>query len=641
MRHGRVGALLVALALSVADAAAQALPAAPQDPAPETLDAFREAVARVLEETGVPGAGIALVRADGIEWAGGVGLADRDRGMPVTADTHFRAGSVSKTFVAMALVQMSEEGLIDLEAPLAQVAPELAFENPWEATAPVRIIDLLQHTAGFDDMHFNEMYNLSDPPGIGLVDVLAINPRSRRARWRPGTRMSYSNPGYGVAGYLVEKIADEPYEDYIARRIFTPLGMTSSSFRLREADEALLARGYEDASGPPVPFSQIYLRPAGNLHTSPRELAVFVQMLLGWGELPPQRAGERASGTPARGSAFVIDPEYLSNMERAQTSLASAAGLRNGYGTGIFHMLAFPFPMLGHNGGIDGFLSSYAYSPARDVGFVVLLNSTHSTAAMARISSLAVRYLKRDVEPPAGPRAEVAADALDRHAGYYHDAAPRNQLLAGFQWLSAGRTIARGGATLVADPVFGSRVPLVPVSETLFRLEREVGASRVFTTDGAGTPVMAGMGLYAERRPRWLIEVVRVPVIASAAVALTPLAAYVWWCARARRLLPPTFRGLKASMFAVPLCLAVPIVLLWLTPMRRWGSFNAATASAFVGTTLLPALAFAIVAFATGARREGAPRTLVTYGLIVATATFVVTAYLWYWGLLGIRLWRD
>ena len=62
---------------------------------------------------------------------------------------------------------------------------------------------LLEHTSGFDDMHFNEAYNIKDPPDIPLNDVLAINPHSRIVRWEPGTRAAYSNPGYGVAGYVI------------------------------------------------------------------------------------------------------------------------------------------------------------------------------------------------------------------------------------------------------------------------------------------------------------------------------------------------------------------------------------------------------------------------------------------------------
>ena len=215
----------------------------------------------VLSDTGVPGAGLALVRMSGVEWAGGVGLADRDRKTPVTADTHFRAGSISKSFIASAIVQLYLDDEIDLDTPVSEIAPEIHIDNAWEPAHPVRVIHLLQHTAGFDDMHFNEMYNVSDPPDMPLEDVLKINPASRVVRWQPGTRMAYSNPGYTIAAYLIEKITGEKYEDRIAEKIFKPAGMPTSSFVLTKDDEAILAKGYRDRTGPPVPYSQIYLRP--------------------------------------------------------------------------------------------------------------------------------------------------------------------------------------------------------------------------------------------------------------------------------------------------------------------------------------------------------------------------------------------
>src|SRR5690606_36250667 len=240
----------------------------------------------------------------------------------------------------------------------------------------------LEHTAGFDDMHFNETYVPFGEPERTLEEVLQRNPASRRVRWPPGTRMAYSNPGYAVAALLLERVAAQAYEDYIAREIFEPLGMETSSFRLDEAAMQLLARGYRGPDGPPVGIRQIYLRPAGNLHTSAHELGRFVQMLLGWGE---------------RGDAYVVDPEFLGNMEYPQTTIASAAGLRNGYGSGIYTRLNLPYKVLGHDGGIDGFVSTYGYSPARDAGYVVLLNSSGGRAgeALQRLASLAIRFLKR------------------------------------------------------------------------------------------------------------------------------------------------------------------------------------------------------------------------------------------------------
>src|SRR5262245_38760041 len=141
MRLAIAGALAVA-AFSVGLSAQAA-----NDPTPKSVEEFRLAVQKVLSDTGVPGAGIALVRTSGVEWAGGVGLADRDARTPVTADTHFRAGSISKTFIASAVVQAYLDDILDLDAPVSQYAPEVAIDNAWDLTDPVRVIHLLQHTA--------------------------------------------------------------------------------------------------------------------------------------------------------------------------------------------------------------------------------------------------------------------------------------------------------------------------------------------------------------------------------------------------------------------------------------------------------------------------------------------------------------
>ncbi len=178
--------LIVALAL-VASACAANTPPSDTDPHPKTVDEFKAAVQKVLDDTGVPGAGIALVRLNGVEWAGGVGLADRDARTPVTADTHFRAGSISKTFIAAALVQMYEDGEIDLQrAGRRARASDVRIDNAWMINDPVRLIHLLQHTAGFDDMHFNEMYNVSHPARPAARGRAA--PQSRRRAWCDGGR---------------------------------------------------------------------------------------------------------------------------------------------------------------------------------------------------------------------------------------------------------------------------------------------------------------------------------------------------------------------------------------------------------------------------------------------------------------------
>ena len=601
-----------------------------KDPWPKTVEDFRTAVQNVLSETGVPGAGLALVRMSGVEWAGGVGLADRENNTPVTADTHFRAGSISKSFIASAIVQMYLDDEIDLDTPVSEIASEIRIDNAWEPAHPVRVIHLLQHTAGFDDMHFNEMYNLTDPPDMPLERVLAINPSSRVVRWQPGTRMSYSNPGYAIAGYLIEKVTGEKYEDRIAEKIFKPAGMPTSSFVLTREDEAILAKGYRDRTGPPVPYTQIYLRPAGNLHTSALELGRWVHLLLNWGETEQD---------------LVIDPEYLSNMEHPRTTVASFAGLRNGYGSGIASSEVEGFPMLGHGGGIEGFASLYGYSISRDVGYVILLNSTHSPEAMRRIAKLAVRYLKADVEPPPKPKATVAEATLRKYEGYYHDASPRNQAFAFIEWLMSGRSVAVSGDHLVATPAFGPPVTLIPVADALFREENKVEASTVFAQNEAGLMVMAGPARYAERQSRWRVESVRWPVLISAAIVLTPIVMLIPWTIislsrRSAQREGGGFWWMKTFLLLCAMALALPVIGVMNVRDFELGTFNLWTSAIFSGSILIPAAAILAFLFTIDAWRREAGRWLATYAMIVSVAALIVSGYLSAWGMIGFRPWN-
>lgn len=615
----------VILAVFLAVAASAVTVAQTQDPHPKSLDEFKAAVQTVLDDTGVPGAGIALVRLNGVEWAGGIGYADRDARTPVTADTRFRAGSISKTFVAIALVQLYEDGEVDLDTPVAELAPGVDIDNAWMMSDPVRLIHLLQHTAGLDDMHFNEIYNLSHPPDVPLAEVLKINPSSRVVRWPPGTRMSYSNPGYAIAGYIIEKLTSQKYEDRIADEIFKPIGMTESSFYLTPQDHAKLAKGYSSRNGPPVAYTPIYLRPAGNLQTSAGDMGKFVQLLLNWGETATD---------------LVVDPEYLSNMEHPRTSLASAAGLHRGYGTGLASSFVEGFPMLGHNGGIEGFSSSFAYSTTRDVGYVVLLNSTHSPEAMRRISQLAVRYLKADVEPPPKPEAQIGEAVLREYEGYYHQANPRRQVMAFVEWLRAGQDVRVNGNHLEVTPVFGRAMTLIPVSNNLFRLDADPEPSRVFTADAGGTMVLTGGSLYLERRPRWRVDVIRWSVLASAAVMVTPLLMMVPWIVHARLAEPKGFWWLKLSLLACSAGLILPTIGFMNAGDSDLGSRNLWTIAIFTGSILVPTAAILSFLFTVEAFMSGAGRWLKSYALVTSMAALIVSGYLSAWGMLAFTPWN-
>jgi len=164
----------------------------PQPPVPKTTAELEQALRKVLVETKTPGVGVSIVARDQVLWTAGIGKADVAKGIDVTPDTLFRIGSVSKSFVSLSILKLEEQGKLHLTDTAHSLAPEIAFNNPWESTDPVRIVNLLEHTSGFDDLHFSEYAN-NDPTPLTLRAGLDFHPHSRISRWRPGTCFSYCN----------------------------------------------------------------------------------------------------------------------------------------------------------------------------------------------------------------------------------------------------------------------------------------------------------------------------------------------------------------------------------------------------------------------------------------------------------------
>jgi CubicO group peptidase (beta-lactamase class C family) len=127
---------------------------------------------KILKDHGLPGMAAVIADRDGIVWTLGIGLADVAARTPATPDTLFRVASISKTFVALAVLKLREEGRLDLDTPVKILVPDVAFTNKWEATDPVRVVHLLEHTTGWDDVHPKEMAH-DDPRPVTLAEDLA------------------------------------------------------------------------------------------------------------------------------------------------------------------------------------------------------------------------------------------------------------------------------------------------------------------------------------------------------------------------------------------------------------------------------------------------------------------------------------
>ncbi|MGC2445616.1 serine hydrolase [Candidatus Binatus sp.] len=621
-------AAIVALAMIIAGASgcARRPPPAPA-PKPQTIDQLKAAIAGVLERTHTPGCGFALVSKDSVIFAGGVGKADLATNREVTGDTMFRIGSITKSFVALSLLQLNEQGKVDLHAKVADLAPEVKIVNRWDATDPIRIVNLLEHTAGFDDMSPAETFDMSGGPQVPLLETFARFPEPQIARWRPGTRQSYSNPDYAVAGYIIEKLTGKPCEDYIADNILRPLAMTHSDMRLTPEMRTALAQGYRGNPPIAVPYYPILLRPAGEMKSSPNEMARFVRMMLNRGTLDGVK---------------IVSPESITRMETPETGLAARAGFKDGYALGNYVTIRHPIKTHGHNGGIDGFLSVYAYMPEQGLGYFLSINA--SSPALSQVEDLIFAYITRGVAIPPKPAAVPLDADVVAAAGFYQFASPRNEkfkfleeiLAEGWTYTDHGKLYRRG--LIPAPPE-----ELVYLGHNQFRTAKESGADGVYCTDHDGNRYGCGeLACFRRISPVWPATQLILLVGAVLTMATSLGFALVW----IPRKLLGRMQGVRyLAVRVVPLLASLTFlvtIILWIHGGDS--TFALATPSPFAIAICLLTLLFAILSvlgFALAIRSFGYPmnRAARLHSIAVAFAALGWTVFLGYWGMIGLRFW--
>ena len=526
--------------LRVEDPMPRVLHAPPVADAPETIDELRAAIAEVLARERVPGAGIALVGRDGPIWIGGVGVRDRETRAPMEADTVFRVGSLSKTVIALGVMRLVDQGKLDLDRPLREILPYARIDNPWEDVAPVTLAQCLEHTAGFDDVRFNEIF--TDDEELPVLDTLALNPRSRRVRWRPGTRHAYSNVGYTLAARAIEVASREPFDAYLRREVLAPLGIADADFRRTEVLGSRLATGHldEDRAAPYRAFAH---RPAGSLLASASDLGKLVQFWI-----------RRGEGYPP-----IVSRAGLARIERSGT--LPYPRLDSDYGFANYGDVSQPIFGRGHDGGMPGFHSSIRYYPELGVGYVMLLNSNYSYRGYRQVRALLFAYLTRGrtfpPPPPAGARGEPPG------ATYFAFASPNNELFGFIDEATLGWRAFAGTDGVRIDELGGPSFHLVPTADGAYRFADEYGSSVRFTTNRDGTPVMTTGFWYAEAVPWWTARIRYAALsFAMMLLQLAPLYAAAvlgLGALRRRRVVPhalvvlPALAGLSCA--AVPRCL--------------------------------------------------------------------------------------
>ena len=231
-RPGRKRRCLPGAAFTLLLLAVQFAPSALAQPSIEAAQPYVEVARRLetwiaaeRESKGIPALSIALVDDQRIVWARGFGFADPARRIPATAEAVYRVGSVSKLFTDLAVMQLVEQGKVDLDAPVSRYVPEFAPKNPYRTAITLR--QLMSHRSGLVREPPVGHYFDPAPPSL---DAVVRSLASTTLVFEPGTRTKYSNAGIAVVGAVIEKVGKEPFAAAIDRALLRPLGMSRSSF---------------------------------------------------------------------------------------------------------------------------------------------------------------------------------------------------------------------------------------------------------------------------------------------------------------------------------------------------------------------------------------------------------------------------
>jgi CubicO group peptidase (beta-lactamase class C family) len=600
---------------------------------PRTIAGLESRIRMVLVRTRVPAAAVAVVTRDSDLWVAGLGTADVASGRRATAETLFRIGSTSKAFVALLVLRLEEQGRLRLDDPVRTYAPEIGFRNRWEATDPVRIVNLLEHTTGWDDLAPRDYAN-SDSTPLTLRQGLDFNPGTRTSRWRPGTRVAYCNSGPAVAAYIVQKLEGQPFETLVHDRLFGPIGMTTATY-FPPMPRDRLATLYHGDGQTPFPYWYLSERPAGAINASARDMAAYVRFLLNRGQAHGRQVVPRAA---------------VERMEHPESSLGARAGLALGYGLGLGTYVADTGVIwVGHDGSVPGGLTMMAYRPDQGVGFAFMINADNY-GALRQIDHLLRTYLIRSLPHPALPPVAPMAPHAREWAGWYVFDNPRLEHLYFLERLLALVRVQVSARDLTLKPLLSKGRRFLPVTATLFRPADGPVATLALEDDAAdGRPA-------AIERMGYLLPVsyhrIATPIawlqvggvlLFLAASAATILFAIVWV---PRALFGGLRRAPHLSVRGWPLVATLTFLLTGILTavsgedsIDRYGAPTAWAWEVTLGTVLFAGAAILGCLALTRARETELRRGVRVYAVVANLMNLVGAAYLARWGMIGWRSW--
>lgn len=325
-----------------------------------------------MKDKDLPSLSFALVDGDKVVWSTGFGDAKPD--IKADGQTIYRIASLSKLFTAMSVMQLVEQGKLDLDVPIQKYLPDFQPHDPFGKAITLR--QLMSHRSGLVREPPVGHYFDRDGPTLAQL-VSSLNYTS--LIYAPETRTKYSNAAVSVEGFIVEKVARRPFDEYLQDVLLNPMGMTGSGFAPREDIVSRLADGFLwtfDGRQFPAPIFELGMMPAAGMYASVDDLAKFLITLINGGK----GSGER-----------VLQAETLRKMWEPQFQ---PAGSTSGFGLG-FYVSQFEGTLkIGHGGVMYGYATRIAALPDEKLGAVCIITIDCANSVAGRINTYAFQLMR-------------------------------------------------------------------------------------------------------------------------------------------------------------------------------------------------------------------------------------------------------
>ena len=399
-----------------------------------------ERLAAIASRHPAVGLAVGVVRDGRLYHFHGHGLADIASRTPVTEDTVFRIGSVTKTFTAIAVLQLCEQGLVDLDAPAGDYLRGYRLVAAKPGHRPPTVRQLLTHTAGLPQLvyparAFQPVLGETVPYGQRVPSLEEFYRGRLHLTAEPGTRHTYSNHGFATLGQIIEDVTGQPLSGYFRDRIFGPLGMTGTDLARPDRITARLATGYALRAGGPRPVRDrdLVTAGAGGIYSTTADMARYAAALLAGG------AGEHGQ---------ILKPETLTTMFAPHYQPDPRLP---GAGLAFFRRDLGGHLLVEHDGLVPGFTSQMSLAPNDGTGVMAFTNGARGAMAwlggevngiLGHILGAAEPVIRADV--PHHP--DIWADVC----GWYSF---RGSLKDAQKWLVAGAEVFARRGQLTLRPV--------------------------------------------------------------------------------------------------------------------------------------------------------------------------------------------